>query len=141
MQQGTVDMGAYESPDTTPVTQIAFLQQPTDAQVNATISPAVTVQLLDVRGNLVTTASDSVTLSISTNPGGGSLGGTVSVNAVNGVATFSDLSIDAAGDWLHPRRLGHRADQRHQRSLHHHGGEHPRPDRPHQFAAGADRRC
>ena len=97
IQQGTVDMGAYESAYTAPVKQIAFVQQPTDADVNATISPAVTVQLLDVNGNLVTTATDSVTLSISTNPGGGTLGGTVSVNAVNGVATFNDLSIDAAG--------------------------------------------
>ena len=98
IQQGTVDMGAYESPDTTPVKALAFVQQPTDANVNATITPAVTVQLLDVRGALVSTASDSVSLSISTNPGGGNLGGTASVSAVNGVATFSDLSINAAGD-------------------------------------------
>ena len=98
IQQGTVDMGAYKSPYTAPVTQLAFVQQPTDADVNATISPAVTVQLLDVNGNLVSTATDSVTLSINNNPGGGNLGGTVSVSAVNGVATFNDLSIDAAGD-------------------------------------------
>ena len=98
IQQGTVDMGAYELPDTTPVKAMAFVQQPTDANVNSTITPAVTVQLLDVRGALVSTASDSVSLSISTNPGGGNLGGTTSVNAVSGVATFSDLSIDAAGD-------------------------------------------
>ena len=81
VQQGTVDMGAFESPFTAPVKAMAFLQQPTDTNVNATIAPAVTVQLLDVRGTLVTTDSDSVTLSISTNPGGGSLGGTVSASA------------------------------------------------------------
>ena len=79
IQQGTVDLGAYESGFTTPVKQIAFGQQPTDADVDATISPAVTVLLEDVRGNVVTTATDSVSLSISTNPGGGLLGGTASV--------------------------------------------------------------
>ncbi len=93
-----MDIGAYELPYTTPVTQLAFLQQPTNTQANATIAPAVTVELLDVRGNLVSTATNSVTLTISANPGGGTLGGTTGISAVSGVATFSDLSIDTAGD-------------------------------------------
>jgi len=38
-----------------------------------------------------------VTLAIGTNPGGGTLSGTVTVAATAGVATFSTLSIDKAG--------------------------------------------
>jgi YVTN family beta-propeller protein len=38
-----------------------------------------------------------VTLGIASNPGGGSLSGTVSVEAVNGVASFPGLSIDQPG--------------------------------------------
>ena len=41
--------------------------------------------------------SSSVTLSLGNNPGGGTLGGTLTVAAVNGLATFNNLSINAAG--------------------------------------------
>ncbi|MFD1808004.1 hypothetical protein ACFSHQ_07035 [Gemmobacter lanyuensis] len=37
-----------------------------------------------------------MTLAIGTNAGSGTLSGTKTVNAVNGVATFSGLSIDKA---------------------------------------------
>ena len=43
------------------------------------------------------TADDVVTLSINHNPSSGTLGGTTSAKAVNGVATFSDLTLDQAG--------------------------------------------
>ena len=51
----------------------------------------------DANGNLVTTDTSSVTIAIGTNPGSGTLGGTLTVAAVNGVATFSNLSINKAG--------------------------------------------
>jgi hypothetical protein len=38
-----------------------------------------------------------VTLSLGTNPSGGTLRGTLTVNVSGGIATFSDLSIDLAG--------------------------------------------
>ena len=38
-----------------------------------------------------------MTLSLGNNPGGGTLSGTLTVAAVNGVATFNNLSINAAG--------------------------------------------
>jgi hypothetical protein len=38
------------------------------------------------------------TLSLGVNPSGGTLTGTLTVTVVNGVATFSDLAIDLAGD-------------------------------------------
>ena len=80
-----------------PATQLAFSVQPTNTAVNQAISPAVRVAVRDASGALVTTATDAVTLSIGTNPGTGTLSGTLTVNAVAGVATFSGLSIDEAG--------------------------------------------
>ncbi len=48
-------------------------------------------------GNAVTTATNAVTMAIGTNPSSGTLTGTLTVNAVAGVATFANLSINAAG--------------------------------------------
>ena len=78
-------------------TQLAIVQQPSNATAGAAITPAVTVQIRDANGNLVTTATNAVTVAIGTNPGGGSLSGTATVSAVAGVATFSSLSIDRVG--------------------------------------------
>jgi uncharacterized repeat protein (TIGR03803 family) len=77
--------------------KLAFTQQPTNATAGSTISPAVTVQIEDASGNVLTSNTSSVTLSIASGPG--TLGGTVTVAAVNGVATFSSLSITTAGTY------------------------------------------
>lgn len=78
-------------------TQIVFGQQPTSGPAGAVISPAVTVILQDGAGNTVTSSSATVTVRLNSGSGGANLGGTLSVAAVNGVATFPDLSVDAAG--------------------------------------------
>ncbi|UCF19821.1 MAG: hypothetical protein JSU87_18235 [Gemmatimonadota bacterium] len=77
--------------------QLAFSVQPSDAAAGAAISPAIQVEVRDQSGNLISGASNSVTVAIGDNPGGGTLSGAATVNAVNGVATFSDLSIEKAG--------------------------------------------
>jgi hypothetical protein len=77
---------------------LTFLQQPTDTVAGQTMSPVI-VEVVDAFGNVVTgDNSDSITLSIGNNPAGGTLSGTLTVTVVNGVATFSDLSIDLFGD-------------------------------------------
>src|SRR3989441_1419993 len=78
-------------------TQLAFSSPPTSATAGASISPAVQVEVQDAGGNRITTARNAVTLAIGTNPGSGTLSGTLTANAVAGVATFSGLSIDKAG--------------------------------------------
>jgi hypothetical protein len=78
-------------------TQIAFGVQPGDTTAGATISPAVTVQLEDSLGNVVSTDSSSVTLAIGANPADGTVEGTVTAAAVSGIATFSNLSINKSG--------------------------------------------
>ena len=61
------------------------------------IVPAPSVAVLDALGTAVLEATDAVTITIGANPGGGALTGTRSIAASAGVATFSDLTIDAAG--------------------------------------------
>jgi hypothetical protein len=77
---------------------LAFSIEPTDAMAGAFISPAVTVNVLDGFGNLATTDTASVLVSLGQNPSGGALSGTTLVAPVNGVATFSDLWLDKAGN-------------------------------------------
>lgn len=78
-------------------TALAFVTQPTDAVAGATVSPAVTVAIRDASGMTVSGAAHAVTIALGTAPGGGALLGTVTVPAVNGVAAFPDLRIDAPG--------------------------------------------
>src|SRR6185295_11422343 len=77
--------------------RVAFVVQPANANAGASIAPAVQVAVQDAFNNTVTSSSASVTVAIGSNPGGGTLSGTTTVAAVNGVATFSNLSIDKVG--------------------------------------------
>jgi uncharacterized protein YjdB len=76
---------------------LAFTVQPTSATIEATISPAVQVEIQDAAGVRVSAARAPVTLAIGTNPGGGSILGTTTVNAVDGIASFSGLGIPRTG--------------------------------------------
>ena len=80
---------------------LAFGVQPSNTQAGSSISPAVTVQVLDSNNNLVANSSASITVTIlsgtPTTGGPGTLNGTTTASAINGVATFSDLSIDKVG--------------------------------------------
>jgi uncharacterized repeat protein (TIGR01451 family) len=78
--------------------QLVFLQQPTNTDTNATISPAVTVEIEDQYGNVLSSSSDDVTISVNTGPG--SLNGTLTVAANDGMATFSNLSLNAPGMYV-----------------------------------------
>ncbi len=83
-------------------TRLSFSTQPASAQANVAIA-SIAVQILDKAGNVVTNATDAVTLVLGKNPWasldsrGGSLLGTATVNAVAGVATFNNLRIDKPG--------------------------------------------
>src|SRR5439155_68392 len=78
-------------------TQLAFTVQPSTTVAGAAISPAVQVSALDAAGNPVPSFTGSVTVALATNPGGATLGGTTTVAAANGVATFSPLTLDKTG--------------------------------------------
>ncbi len=82
----------------TPGTAIA-LTFATSPPTSATFqSPFVTsVSARDALGNVDASYTGAVTLAIATNPASGTLGGTTTVNAVAGIATFSGVSIDNIG--------------------------------------------
>ncbi len=58
----------------------------------------VSVSIRDSNGIIVTTATNPVTITLN-NPGGAVLSGTTTVDAIAGVATFNDLSVNLAGDY------------------------------------------
>jgi hypothetical protein len=79
-------------------TQLVFVGQPSGVQPGNVISPPVQVAIQDVAGQTVVGRTDPITLQIGANPGNATLGGQATRNAVNGVATFSDLTLNQAGD-------------------------------------------
>lgn len=83
---------AYVIRNLTPV-GLAFLTQPSTTATGVAIAPPVTVAVIDVDGDTVSNSSLPVTIGLGANPGQGTLAGTLTVNAVNGIATFPDLSI------------------------------------------------
>ena len=93
----TFDITATPPPPPPPATQLRFTVQPASTQAGQTIAPPVQVSALDASGTLVTSFTGAITVAIGTNPANGTLSGTLTVNATNGVATFSNLSINNAG--------------------------------------------
>lgn len=88
------------APVTTPpgiATRLAFTAQPANAIAGATIAPAITVSAEDAFGSVVSSFTGEVTISIGTGPAGSSLAGRATVNAVGGVATFSNVTLNKAG--------------------------------------------
>jgi len=80
-------------------TKLGFVTQPTTAVAGSQIAPAIRVAVQDVNGTTVPSATNLVTLAITggTGAAGAVLGGTLTQAAVNGVATFSNLTLDKAG--------------------------------------------
>jgi trimeric autotransporter adhesin len=81
---------------TTPI-KLAFTVQPSNAFTGAAISPAVQVAIQDTNGKTVTADSSPVTLALA---GSTNLGGTLTVPAENGVATFSNLTVSTGGSYV-----------------------------------------
>jgi len=73
---------------------LVFTSAPSTGAAGTALTP-VTVRVEDANGNLVNGSSASVT--ISSTPAG--VGGTLTVNAVNGIATFNNLIFTASGSY------------------------------------------
>ncbi|HEX5632446.1 MAG TPA: Ig-like domain-containing protein, partial [Gemmatimonadales bacterium] len=80
-----------------PAGRLVFLTQPSTVVAGSALSPAVQVEVQDGLGNRVTSSTAPITIVLGSNPGSATLGGTATVNAVAGVATFGTLSVSAAG--------------------------------------------
>jgi hypothetical protein len=73
--------------------------QPSTATSGAAITTPIKVDVFDGNDNLVQTDASNVTLSIASGPAGATLGGTTTIAAQNGVATFSDLTFSQSGTY------------------------------------------
>lgn len=81
----------------TPPTRLLFTTQPGGALAGSALAAQPILVAQDDQGRLTPGFTGPVTVTFGSNPGGGGLGGTRTINAVNGVATFTDLSIQAPG--------------------------------------------
>ncbi|MBX3473655.1 MAG: hypothetical protein KF754_04670 [Planctomycetes bacterium] len=77
-------------------TQLAITTQPGGAQPGVAFTSQPVIEIRDATGAVVAGASNFVGVSLN-GGSGGTLSGTLIVQAVNGVATFSNLSINNAG--------------------------------------------
>ena len=84
-------------PELNTVPSLVFTTQPSNVLPHHIISPAITVALEDQFGTVETNLTSTVTITLSSGPG--TLGGTLTEALVGGVATFSDLTVSAAGNY------------------------------------------
>jgi hypothetical protein len=80
-------------------TQLDFTNVPVDANGNALTNEPLTVEVTaeDQYGNLATGFNGNISVALGDNPAGATLGGTTTVAASRGVATFKDVTISATG--------------------------------------------
>ncbi len=101
----TAASGALTSAQTTltvvgPPVGVDIHGQPSNGVVGQLIGGPITVAVVDANGNTITTNNTQlVTLAIATGPAGAKLGGTTTVAAVNGVATFTNLTLNLPGTY------------------------------------------
>jgi len=98
-ESSAFDVGVGAGLVGTTVTHIVFVEQPSNAIAGDAINPSIVVDLEDGSKNIATNNDSIVTLSIKSGPAGASLGGTTSLAADNGIATFSDILLETAGHY------------------------------------------
>jgi hypothetical protein len=76
------------------IRQLAIRTQPDGAIVGVSFATQPVVEIQDAAGNLVTSSQTFVAVAITS--GSGTLGGTLSVASVGGVATFTDLRVSGS---------------------------------------------
>ena len=86
---------AFEVKPLAPTQLVLTTQPPSSVTVGLEFGLAVAAE--DQFDNVDTNFGSSVTVALSNNPGGATLGGTHSVTAQNGVATFSGLTLNVVG--------------------------------------------
>jgi len=97
---GSNSVGEPHTVNPAAASQLVFTVQPSNTQVGAIITPPVQVTATDAFGNIASDFAGNVTIAIGTDGSlfrNANLHGTLIVAAANGVATFTDLSIDQVG--------------------------------------------
>ena len=93
---GSSTAPSTSAPSKSKATAFVVTTQP-PASVTAGSDFGLTVTAEDSSGNVDTSFNGTVTVALANNPGGATLGGTLTVTAQDGVATFSDLTLNKAG--------------------------------------------
>ena len=78
---------------------LSFFVQPSTANAGQIMTPPIQVVASDSTGAADTTFTGSVTIALSSNPTAAVLGGTKTVRAVRGLASFASLTIDRVGSY------------------------------------------
>jgi hypothetical protein len=94
---GSGILGIASGGNTATQRTLVFTIQPAGANADEIITPAVQVAALDSAGATDVTFAGTVTLRLGGNPTGAFLGGTRTVGAVGGVASFGDITVDRPG--------------------------------------------
>lgn len=79
-----------------PATQLDFQTEPGTGAAGVALTP-IRIEVQNDLGGTVTIGTIPVTVSLADNPTGAVLSGTRTVNAFNGIATFTDLTVNQAG--------------------------------------------
>ncbi len=77
-----------------PAAGLGLVTQPGGAESGVNLTSQPTVEIRDAFGARITTATNAVTVAVAS--GSATLSGTTTVNAVNGLATFSDLKLSGS---------------------------------------------
>ena len=80
-----------------PASKLVYAQQPSNVTADVAENPSIIVDVEDQYGNIVTTDNSTVTLAVGSGPG--SANGTLTATAVNGLATFSNVIFNTAGNY------------------------------------------
>ena len=78
---------------------VVLAQVPTTGTVGSKLA-SFTATIKDAYGNTVTSNTSTVTIAVTTGPGGFTSGSTLTASAVSGVATFSNLTLNTAGTYI-----------------------------------------
>lgn len=83
-----------------PASRLGFVAQPSNAVVATPIVPAIQVAVQNATGATVTTSTVTVTLTLTPGTGtnGAILTGTLTADAVNGVAAFNNIRVSQPGN-------------------------------------------
>jgi dUTPase len=97
---GMITNTLYVEPVVASTNKLVIMQQPTTGSVGVSLSPSLKVEIEDQANHVLTGETSIVTLTISSGPGALTNTSTISIAAVNGIATFNNLSLDTAGSYL-----------------------------------------
>ncbi len=95
----------------TPMRLVLTETQSGNAIANQPLPKALVAQIEDVFGNVITTDDSDVTLTVNTGPAGAQVSGQFTVAAVNGIATFTNVTLQTAGTYTLVATEGPRVSQ------------------------------